>query len=168
MAVMDILSLTAQPRGRTRRPRRGFDIIQLAIVMLLIAMLTAVSYRSLSAPAEEARREYLTSTLLSVDQQVRSLARQGNGTVTPELLDRVVASVALPSDQVALPVTDENRARLAVVGEAGGGVAGFGDTQVWMLWFKECAILTVPVSGAQQGQVHWDVCTWEDELTPLL
>lgn len=74
----------------SRCPRRGFDIVQLVIVVALIGMMSAMAWSVFRTPVDEASRSFLRQTLWSIDIELRDRARDADSADVTLFFDEVV------------------------------------------------------------------------------
>jgi type II secretory pathway pseudopilin PulG len=74
------------------RRQRGFDLVQLVVVVALVGMMTAVAWSVFAVPVEETSRAYLRQTLWSVDVELRARAADADTPDVSLFFDQVVGT----------------------------------------------------------------------------
>ncbi|WP_164711178.1 hypothetical protein [Euzebya pacifica] len=144
-----------------RRRTRGVEIVQLAVVLVVVGILTSVSYGLLREPADAARDNYVDTTLRAIDLEARARARQSqSGNPAEHLLTVVADTITIPEQELALAVEEEQRFRLVVVRDA----PSLGDGRVVLLRFGSCAALEVDPTGRRPGDVDFGACEATDVI----
>lgn len=99
-----------QLRRWPARGCRGFDLVQLVVVVALLGVLTAVTFAAFISPVEEVSRAYLRNTLVSVDMEVRQRVRAAQTADVGWVVEQVVGTdgaLGCPQGGVVPIVTSE-------------------------------------------------------------
>lgn len=155
---MVVMLTRAAPNPRRPRWRRGFDVVQLLVVVALLGVLAAVAFSAFVQPVEDVSRSYLRQSLTSVDVELRQRARAGQSTDVTVWFDQVVGVpgevagcpeggvIAVPSAECGDDVPDGERFWLEA-GDSSDGPA------VTLVRFGRCERLLVDADGVAAGEL---------------
>ncbi len=83
-----------------RHSARGFDLVQVVVVVALLGMLSAMTWSAFQSPIDASSREYLRQTLWSIDMELRSRASDADIVDVTVFLDDVLG---VDSDPTGCP-----------------------------------------------------------------
>jgi prepilin-type N-terminal cleavage/methylation domain-containing protein len=111
--TMNGMNLNLAP-SRCARRVDGYTLVELSIVVLLVGILSAVAWSAVFRPANDARENYIANTLVSVDFDMRSRARDGES-VTPAVFF-AAAIDSIPDTPAEVQSADDDPKRSRLVG----------------------------------------------------